>query len=81
MSEYPSFWRAAVAAIIERQGGFAAIVALRRSVDGDIDLGANMWQARFAELSLAVLTALYPDAGADALPPSRRSAENATPAG
>jgi len=80
-SEYPSFWRAAVAAVIERQGGVAAIVALRGIVDGDIDMGTNAWQARLAELSLAVLTALYPDAGADALPPSRRSAENATPAG
>jgi hypothetical protein len=42
---------------------------------------ASAWQARLAELSLAVLATLYPEADADALPPSRRSAENATPAG
>ncbi|HLW12893.1 MAG TPA: GTPase domain-containing protein [Casimicrobiaceae bacterium] len=80
-SEYPPFWRSAVATVIERHGGVAPISALRGIADGDIDMLANALQARLAELSLAVLAALYPDAGADALPPSRRSAENATPAG
>jgi len=80
-SEYPSFWRAAVAGVIERQGGAASIVAPRGIADGDSELLANALQARLADLSLAVLAALYPDAGADTLPPSRRSADNATPAG
>ena len=70
---------AAIAAPIARAA--RERVALRGIADGDSDLLANALQARLAELSLAVLAALYPDAGADALPPSRRSAENATPAG
>jgi hypothetical protein len=75
-SEYPTFWRDAVKAAIERLGGLASLVARRGSEDGDVEALASAWQAKLGEVALAALAALYPDA----LPPARRSAENAAPA-
>ena len=77
-SEYPAFWRNVVAAVVERQGGVASIVALRNAGNDDAENFAHAWQARLADISLVVLAELYPDAAAGALPASRRSAENAT---
>jgi hypothetical protein len=77
-SEYPPFWRDAVKAAIEREGGVAALVALRAAEGGgDAPAAAKAWQAKLDAITRAVLAALYPDA----LPPARRSAENATRAG
>lgn len=79
-SEYPPFWRDAVAAVIERQGSVASIVALRGSDDCDVGILVNALREKLTEISLAVLKTLYPAADAGALPPSSRSADNATPA-
>jgi hypothetical protein len=76
-SEHPPFWRDVVNAAIERDGGVAAIVALRNAPGCDVTVLAKMWQAKLADITRAVLGALYPDA----LPPARRSADNAAPAG
>lgn len=67
-SEYPPFWRNAVAAVIGQQGGAASISALRNADDCDVETLANALQAKLAGISLAVLATLYPAAGADALP-------------
>ncbi|MGE5169931.1 MAG: DUF3482 domain-containing protein [Rudaea sp.] len=79
MSEYPPFWRDAVAAAVERQGGVASIVRMRGSDGCDADALAPPLCAKLADIARDVLQALYPAAPA-ALPASRRSAENATPA-
>ena len=73
-SEYPPFWRVAVRTAIEREGGVAGVVALRGADDCDAESLAKAWQRKLGEISLAVLSALYPDA----LPRARGSAENAT---
>ena len=79
-SEYPPFWRDSVAAAITRHDP-RATVALRDGDDCDPERLAAAWQASLATIVLAVLESLYPAAAADALPPPRRSAENAPPAG
>jgi hypothetical protein len=73
-SEYPPFWREAVRAAIERQGGVANVVALRGTDGCDADALAKAWRRKLTEICLGVLSDLYPDA----LPASRRSAENGT---
>jgi hypothetical protein len=73
-SEYPPFWRDVVLAAIERQGGVAQVVALRGTDGCDAEALAKAWQQKLTEIVLRVLSDLYPDA----LPPFRRSAENAT---
>jgi hypothetical protein len=61
-SEYPPFWRDAVVAAIERDGGVAAVVALR-SVEGcNVQSLAGAWQAKLRAVASSVLAALYPDA-------------------
>jgi hypothetical protein len=80
-SEYPAFWRDTVAMVVARHGDAASIVALRGAKDCDTVALANALRSGLARVCLAVLAELYPDAGVDALPASRRSAENATPAG
>jgi hypothetical protein len=72
-SEYPAFWRDTVLAAIEREAGVARVVALRGTDDCDVDALAKQWQRKLTQICLAVLSDLYPDA----LPASRRSAENA----
>jgi hypothetical protein len=74
--EHPAFWRDAVRAAIEAHGGVASLVAMRGVEGCDVASVAKAWQARLAEISLAVLEDLYP-ARAAALPAARRSAENA----
>ena len=72
-SEYPPFWRDAVLAAIEHEGGVAPILALRAVEGCNVQSLANAWQAKLADIALAVLMALYPDA----LIPARPPAENA----
>ena len=72
-SEYPPFWRDAVLAAIEREGGVAPILALRAVEGCNLQSLANAWQAKLGDIALAVLRALYPDA----LIPARHPAENA----
>jgi predicted GTPase len=79
-SEYPPFWRDAVASAIARDD-LAPTVALRHRDDCDAERLAAAWKAKLATIVLAVLEALYPAATADALPRARRSAENAATAG
>jgi len=76
-SESPPFWRDAVKAAIERQGGVASLVTLVAAKRADEPSLARALQAKLGEIALAALGTLYPDA----LPPARRSAENAAPAG
>ena len=71
-SEYPRFWRDVVASIIERQGGVAAILEMRR-VDCDSGFFAELWRRKLRDISLAVLAELYPNA----LPPPSPPTENA----
>jgi hypothetical protein len=61
-SEYPPFWRDAVADAIERTGGVAAVVALRAAQNCNVQSLATAWQRKLREITLAVLAALYPDA-------------------
>jgi hypothetical protein len=81
-SKYPAFWRDAVAAACTRAGEADAITALRRADPCDADALAARLRDRLAAIALDVLATLYPGAGVGAaLPPERRSAENARPAG
>jgi hypothetical protein len=75
-SEYPAFWRDAVTAASNRAGAIGAIVARRNAEPCDAAAIARALQDALADVTLDVLAALYPDA----LPPQRRSAENAIPA-
>jgi hypothetical protein len=79
-SEYPPFWRDAVAAAVERHGGAASIVRMRGADGCDADVLAAALRAKLADIARDVLRALYPAAPLT-LPAQRRSAENATPAG
>ena len=74
-SEYPPFWRDAVLAAIDAQGGVVREVAMRGGEPCDAGALASAWQAKLHAVTLAALAALYPDA----LPAARRSAENASP--
>lgn len=80
-SEYPPFWRDAVAGAIARQGGIAPIVARRGVDDCDVEALGNALQPKLAAIALDVLQTLYPAVDVDGLPARSRSAENATPAG
>jgi len=76
VSEYPAFWRDAVSAESARAGSIGAAIARRNVEPCDVAAIAHAMQDILADLTLGVLATLYPDA----LPPERRSAENATPA-
>ncbi len=78
-SEYPPFWRDAVSAAVQRQGGVASVVRMRGTDGCDAAALVPPFQAKLADIARDVLHALYPAAPV-ALPASRRSAENATPA-
>jgi hypothetical protein len=80
-SEYPAFWRDTVTAACKRAGEAGAIMALRRADPCDAEALAAVLRDRLAAIALDVLATLYPGAGVGALPPERRSAENAGPAG
>ncbi len=71
-SEYPRFWRDVVVSIIERQGGIATILAMRRT-DCDVESFASAWRRKLHDIVLAVLAELYPNA----LPPPSPPMENA----
>ena len=71
-SEYPRFWRDVVVSIIERQGGIATILAMRRT-DCDVASFSKAWQHKLHDISLAVLDELYPNT----LPPPSPPTENA----
>jgi len=60
-SEYPRFWRDAVAAAIERGGGVADLVAMRGTPTCDAESLATAWQAKLGAITRAVLASLYPD--------------------
>lgn len=71
-SEYPPFWRDAVAAAIARDGDIAEFIASR--IDPcDAERLAVRWQPRMRALATSVLSALYPDATTPALSPSERA--------
>jgi hypothetical protein len=72
-SEYPPFWRDVVAAEIERAGGVAQVVARRSGEPCDVATLERAWHDALHRITLAVLASLYPNA----LPPPRRSTENA----
>jgi hypothetical protein len=78
-SEYPPFWRDAVSAAVEREGGVAAVVRMRGTDGCEAAALVPPFQATLADIARDVLHALYPAAPV-ALPASRRSTENATPA-
>jgi hypothetical protein len=80
-SEYPAFWRDTVTAACKRAGEADAIMALRRADPCDAEALAAVLRDRLAAIALDVLATLYPGAEVGALPPQRRSAENAEPAG
>jgi hypothetical protein len=80
-SEYPAFWRDTVTAACKRAGEADAIMALRRADPCDAEALAAVLRDRLAAIALDVLATLYPGAEVGALPPQRRSAENAGPAG
>ena len=75
-SEYPPFWREAVAAAADREGGLESALAKWRKAPCDADAIAHALAKRLAAITLDVLATLYPDA----LPRQTRSAENAAPA-
>ena len=64
-SESPPFWRDAVRAAIERRGGVASLVALIAAKRADEPALARALQAKLAEIALAALALLYPDAAPD----------------
>jgi hypothetical protein len=66
-SEYPAFWRVAVAAAFMRAGGVAAVVALRTGEGCNVASLAGAWQRKLREIALDVLAALYPESAATAL--------------
>jgi len=66
-SEYPPFWREAVAAAIARVGGVAPVLALRTAEDCNVASLATAWQRKLREIALAVLAALYPEAAPTAV--------------
>ena len=76
-SEYPSFWREAVAAAANRAPRLDPILAARGVEPCDVEAIAHAVKEALAAIALDVLGTLYPDA----LPGRARSAENATPAG
>ena len=63
-SEYPPFWRDAVARAIVSTGGVAAAVALRGDESCNVATLQAAWQRKLREIALAVFAELYPGAAA-----------------
>ncbi|HJU23354.1 MAG TPA: DUF3482 domain-containing protein [Casimicrobiaceae bacterium] len=79
-SEHPAFWRDAVNAAVERQGGIADIVALRGARPCDSQAIQRALADKLEAIALDVLATLYPAADVSALRIESRSADNGRPA-
>ncbi|HLX27345.1 MAG TPA: DUF3482 domain-containing protein [Casimicrobiaceae bacterium] len=78
--EHPRFWRDAVEAAVERQGGIGEIVALRGAKPCNAQAIERALADKLEAIALDVLATLYPAADVTALRIESRSADNGRPA-